>query len=293
MRWRSTRLSLIRPAAAGSCWRRASSPPRLPPPAPTTSCSCSRRPHPLRRRCPLRCPGCRGCTRPAGFARTGPGCSSRGSPHALSGPGPATAAAPPAAEPEADPAAAHASGFPFVYPETWSEAARFADLPGWAEDRQDLALKAFRISCRTILAASGPPRTAPRVWQAVREICPRAMALPDPVPAAEARAFFEREFRPVRIARFGERIEADGFLTGYYEPEVLASRERTDAFPAPFHAKPTTSSRRAAAAASTPARGPGAGSTAASCPISTAARSRRARSPAGAWRSPMRAIRST
>lgn len=148
------------------------------------------------------------------------------------------AAAPPAAEPEADPAAAHASGFPFVYPDTWSEAARFADLPGWAEDRQDLAFRAFRISCRTILAASAPPRTAPRVWQAVREICPRAMALPAAVTTNEARAFFEREFRPVRIARFGERAEADGFLTGYYEPEVLASRERTDAFPAPFHAKP-------------------------------------------------------
>jgi len=150
----------------------------------------------------------------------------------------APAAAGRPAEPEADVTASHASGFPFVYPETWSEVARFADLPGWAEDRQDLALKAFRISCRTILAASGPPRTAPRVWQAVREICPRAMALPDPVSAADARAFFEREFRPVRIARFGERMEADGFLTGYYEPEVLASRERNDAFPAPFHAKP-------------------------------------------------------
>ncbi|MCZ8316562.1 MltA domain-containing protein [Phreatobacter sp.] len=149
---------------------------------------------------------------------------------------PATAAQP--AEPEAEAATSHASGFPFVYPETWSEAARFADLPGWAEDRQDLALKAFRISCRTILAASGPPRTAPRIWQAVREICPRAMALPDPVTAAAARAFFEAEFRPVRIARFGERTEADGFLTGYYEPEVLAARERSDAFPAPFHAKP-------------------------------------------------------
>jgi membrane-bound lytic murein transglycosylase A len=151
---------------------------------------------------------------------------------------PSAAAAPPAAEPDADPAAAHASGFPFVYPDTWSEAARFADLPGWGEDRQDLAFKAFRISCRTILAASGAPRTAPRVWQAVRDICPRAMALPAAVSATDARAFFEREFRPVRMARFGERTEADGFLTGYYEPEVLASRERSDAFPAPFHAKP-------------------------------------------------------
>ena len=237
MRWRSTRLSLIRPAATGLMLAArlfAAAPATagsndllflLPPPAPAAP-AVPAAPDVVAAPAPPASPG-PAPTAPAAEAPT-----------PSPAPAPATAAAPPAAEPEADPAAAHASGFPFVYPETWSEAARFADLPGWAEDRQDLALKAFRISCRTILAASGPPRTAPRVWQAVREICPRAMALPDPVPAAEARAFFEREFRPVRIARFGERIEADGFLTGYYEPEVLASRERTDAFPAPFHAKP-------------------------------------------------------
>ena len=44
----------------------------------------------------------------------------------------------------------------------------------------------------------------------------------------QARAFFEENFRPVRIARLGE---AEGFLTGYYEPIVAGSR-----FPNPeFH----------------------------------------------------------
>jgi membrane-bound lytic murein transglycosylase A len=148
--------------------------------------------------------------------------------------------APPAAETPAVPTdiEVHPSGFPFVYPETWSEAVPFAALPGWVEDRQDLAFRTFLISCRQVLAARNPPRSAPAVWRAVRTICPRAQALPQPVGLEAARAFFETEFRPVRIAKFGERMEAEGFLTGYYEPEVFASRERTDQFTAPFMLRP-------------------------------------------------------
>jgi membrane-bound lytic murein transglycosylase A len=150
------------------------------------------------------------------------------------------APAPPAVEAPAPPPdiTVHPSGFPFVYPETWSEAVPFEALPGWAEDRQDLALRAFLISCRQVLAARNPPRSAPVVWQAVRTICPRAQALPQPVSAEAARAFFEAEFQAVRIAKFGERMEAEGFLTGYYEPEIFASRERTDQFTAPFMLRP-------------------------------------------------------
>lgn len=153
---------------------------------------------------------------------------------------PGPSAPPPAAEAPATPPEpeAHLSGFPFVFPETWSEAVAFAALPGWAEDRQDLAFRAFLISCRQVMAARNPPRSAPMVWQALRDVCPRAQALPQPVGREAARAFFEAEFRAVRIAKFGDAMEADGFLTGYYEPEVLASRERTAEFTAPFMLRP-------------------------------------------------------
>ncbi|WP_439572193.1 murein transglycosylase A [Phreatobacter sp.] len=140
--------------------------------------------------------------------------------------------------PEAPPVVAHRSGFPFVFPDTWSEAATFDRLPGWSEDRQDLAMRPFLVSCRHILARRGPPRAAPAVWYALREICPKALALPQPVDLATARAFFEAEFRPVRIARFSPEEEREGFLTGYYEPEVAASRERTEAFSAPVLSRP-------------------------------------------------------
>lgn len=150
---------------------------------------------------------------------------------------PAPEAEPPPPAPFSPPEP-HLSGFPFVYPDTWSEAASFAALPGWAEDRHDLALRAFRISCRQIMAARQASRASPVVWSALREICPRALSFPQPADAAAARAFFEAEFSPVRIGRFGERMEAEGFLTGYYEPEVPASRERTGEFAAPFLARP-------------------------------------------------------
>lgn len=173
-------------------------------------------------------------TSPAG---TGPAPSPAPVTEAALPPQPEAPAAVAETEPAAPPAP-HASGFPFVFPETWSEAGSFANLHGWAEDRQDLTFRAFRISCRQIMAARNAPRSAPDIWRALRDICPRALALPESVPVDAARAFFEAEFRPVRIARFGERIEEDGFLTGYYEPEVLASREKTETFTAPFLLRP-------------------------------------------------------
>ena len=48
---------------------------------------------------------------------------------------------------------------------------------------------------------------------------------------AEARAFFERNFEPRRIA-------AEGFVAGDYEPEVLASLTASREFSAPMLARP-------------------------------------------------------
>lgn len=115
-------------------------------------------------------------------------------------------------------------------------AARFADIPGWAEDRHEDALRAFLVSCGQIAGQSAPPRVARAIWRALREeICPAAQGLPSPVHRARARAFFEAHFRPARLHRLDQE---QGFLTGYYEPEVLASRERTDEFSVPFLKKP-------------------------------------------------------
>ena len=52
---------------------------------------------------------------------------------------------------------------------------------------------------------------------------------------AEAREFFETRFRPFRLARLGE---AEGFLTGYYEPVVEGSRVPTQDFKVPMYRRP-------------------------------------------------------
>ena len=75
----------------------------------------------------------------------------------------------------------------------------FADLAGWAEDDLDAALAAYRGNPA---AAEGP-----------------------------GRAFFEERFRP------GPSVAAHG--TGYYEPELDAGRERSEAFPVPIHGHPS------------------------------------------------------
>ena len=55
---------------------------------------------------------------------------------------------------------------------------------------------------------------------ALFKVCQRAVEA-DPQKPGEARAFFEQNFRPVRISPLGT---PDGFITGYYEP-LLTGRQ--------------------------------------------------------------------
>jgi membrane-bound lytic murein transglycosylase A len=52
---------------------------------------------------------------------------------------------------------------------------------------------------------------------------------------AQARSFFERNFRPVRISKLGDSA---GLLTGYYEPIVDGSRFPTGIFKVPIYRRP-------------------------------------------------------
>ncbi|MEO1399144.1 MAG: MltA domain-containing protein, partial [Pseudomonadota bacterium] len=60
-----------------------------------------------------------------------------------------------------------------------------------------------------------------------------------PASADVARHFFETHFTPVTVTEAGvEAKPYPGFLTGYFEPVVSASRTRSDAFPIPLYARP-------------------------------------------------------
>jgi len=72
------------------------------------------------------------------------------------------------------------------------------------------------------------------IANSLREICQRAIAT-RPESAQVARVFFERNFVPVRIAKLGE---AEGFVTGYYEPVVQGSRFPNPEFHVPLYRRP-------------------------------------------------------
>jgi membrane-bound lytic murein transglycosylase A len=128
--------------------------------------------------------------------------------------------------------AAPADG-PFSLPDSQLEPVGWSAVEGWAADDHLTAFGTFQTSCRLILATKRP-RDARPVYLALREVCRRAAPL-KVATAQQAQAFFEDNFRPVRISRLGE---VDGFLTGYYEPIVQGSRFPNPEFSVPLYRRP-------------------------------------------------------
>ncbi|MFK7791046.1 MAG: murein transglycosylase A [Devosiaceae bacterium] len=104
---------------------------------------------------------------------------------------------------------------------------RFADLPGWQDDDHAGALEAFLRSCDRAAERAARPRPSGVDGQALANIC--AALLADPT--QDAQTFFEAHFTP-------NRVDAPGMLTGYFEPQVRASFQRTGNFQHPLYARP-------------------------------------------------------
>lgn len=123
-----------------------------------------------------------------------------------------------------------------LFPEAAVAPARFADLPGWREDDPRPAFAAFRRSCTRILAAPDlvdPPRP---VFTALKRPCRQAARMPRHPDVRMARRFFEREFRPLRVTPLEA---AEGFLTGYYEPEIAGSLTPNASYSVPLYRRPS------------------------------------------------------
>jgi len=120
---------------------------------------------------------------------------------------------------------------PLKFPDTQYEPVAWADLDGWASDDHATAFAAFLESCRALNASR---QAATAMVDALKSVCSRAAAAV-PLEEAGARQFFEDNFRPLRISKLGD---ADGFLTGYYEPILDGSRVPTGEFTAPLYRRP-------------------------------------------------------
>ena len=107
-------------------------------------------------------------------------------------------------------------------------------LEGWTTDDHVAAYGTFLTSCRPLVRTNPAPAETRPMYFALKDVCARAVKAgrlgPEP-----ARHFFERNFRPLRIAKLGDSA---GFLTGYYEPIVDGSRFPTPIFKVPIYRRP-------------------------------------------------------
>ena len=113
------------------------------------------------------------------------------------------------------------------------EPLKWSELAGWATDDHLAAFAAYEAGCR---AARKRPRgdDHAQISGALGNVCRKALAL-QPKDSDTARAFFEQNFQPVRIARLGE---GGGLVTGYYEPIVAGSRFPSPEFSVPIYRRP-------------------------------------------------------
>lgn len=132
-------------------------------------------------------------------------------------------------------AAGAASPVPSLFPQAVLEPTTFAAIPGWDADAVAPAFTTFRRSC-TMIVRKGDGASPPRpVFTALRATCRRALRLAAHPGERAARAFFRQEFVPFRIAPLEQ---PQGFLTGYYEPEVEGSRTATADYATPLYRRP-------------------------------------------------------
>jgi membrane-bound lytic murein transglycosylase A len=113
----------------------------------------------------------------------------------------------------------------------------FTNLPDWNGIAADAALASFRRSCAVLMAR---PEAAPMGgagyagtvgdWRAV---CAYASSYAN---KGDAKAFFERDFAPFAVG--DSALQNIGLFTGYYEPEIRASRTRHGAYQTPVYGLP-------------------------------------------------------
>lgn len=99
----------------------------------------------------------------------------------------------------------------------------FDDLAGWGRAPFAASLQAFRRHC---------PKLAERVPD-YAAVCNAQAALPSDVDDDVARTFFEIWFRVEAVGSPGE-----GFVTGYFEPELQAARAPSPEFSVPVYRRP-------------------------------------------------------
>ncbi len=111
-------------------------------------------------------------------------------------------------------------------------------LTGWHGDNHAEAMRAFLKTARRMFEKPYKSRPISGPIEALQKISRHAINQ-WPFSPDSAKFFFENYFQPFDIiANLGEATGYSGFVTAYYEPEVAASRVRTDRFCTPLLRRP-------------------------------------------------------
>ena len=105
-------------------------------------------------------------------------------------------------------------------PETYLLESSFDELPSWKNENYEMALESFKNSCKSS-----------RTKKIYKELCEAAED------SSSAQMFLESEFTPYKI--YTESGEESGLLTGYYEPELKGSLEKTEIYQYPIFQTPS------------------------------------------------------
>jgi membrane-bound lytic murein transglycosylase A len=104
---------------------------------------------------------------------------------------------------------------------------KFAKLPGWRADDALAAWPAIVSTC-SVLGARAE-------WQ---PFCSAVVAA-SPGDAEFVRGFLEQHLQPYKVWRVtGRKREDTGMITGYYEPLIHGSRQRSEVFATPLYRRP-------------------------------------------------------
>ena len=124
---------------------------------------------------------------------------------------------------------------PLKFPDTALEPIDWNALDGWATDDHAAAFATFlsKLPPSASDQSGRSARDAPYVLRPDARVPPGGCGWS--AHRGQARVFFERNFRPLRIAKLGDSA---GFLTGYYEPIVDGSRFPTGIFKVPIYRRP-------------------------------------------------------
>ena len=117
--------------------------------------------------------------------------------------------------------------------------ASYEQLDGWSSASLSTAFAAFKISCSAIsqrapVDAMGGNAAYGIVadWKDACDVALKSNAISE----TDARAFFVRWFSPVQVLNGEDEV---GLFTGYYEPELQGSRQRTPEYNVPLYRRPS------------------------------------------------------